>query len=145
MNRMDAQTRAEIARIEERLRKIERRGLDQLSRIGTRERSMNIFVVVGGQVLPVIGLNGIQSALVQPTSILDYDLLTLPTTVDGIGYGTNTSTGDLELLLNAPPCQFGFDVFEGQTVECATSLSIPVTASSPTTYRTVWVMRAIVG
>ncbi len=115
---MNAEERAYLARLEERIRKLESHALDTRSRIGYgAQQRATVLQIVGGQALSNLGLNGIKVAVTAPTTIPAYDLTTLPTTVDGIGYGTNVFTGNLELIGNCPPSWHRWDLIAGMVVE----------------------------
>lgn len=135
-----AQLRRDIDDLQRQARQIPSRWKTDFS-----DMRATVLQVVGGQALAVIGLDGIKVALTQPASIANYDLATLPTCVDGIGYGTNVITGRLELIANCPPSWHRWDLIAGQVIEALSSIRMLITASSPASYRTVWVPSKLVG
>ncbi len=138
---MDNETRQHIQRLERQLADAHQR-VDQRPLWPQAISSASnpaIYQIVGGNTaLSPSGDAGIKRITAAPASILDYDLTTLPTCIDGIGYGRNVFTGDLALIGLFPPALIKWDLWgPAITVLCPASVSILITSSSPARYRTV--------
>ncbi len=135
---MDAHARAEIAVLEERIRRIENKIRDTPSRIARTELAIHCVQIIGGNSLPVIARQGIKRVVALPSDIPVYDLSTSPTCVDGIGYGLDEDTQQVVLVHNGPPSLLKFDLWVGTRVLVKAYQDIAITGTTPTQYAQAW-------
>jgi hypothetical protein len=98
-----------------------------------------LATIVGGNVIAPSGYLGVNLATVAPVSIPDYDLTSIPSTVDGVGVARRIDTGAYILVAHYKPfTPMQVDIYEGQTLICGGSTPLLITGSSPAAYKSLF-------
>jgi len=99
----------------------------------------HLYQVIAGQELFPSGKLGVKYADPAPTELPeDYDLATLPTTIDGVGIGQSVIDNTMVLLANYDGATgVAGDLQEGQTVYCPTVTTLPIDGGGTATLRAV--------
>jgi hypothetical protein len=92
----------------------------------------NMWRVVGGKPLGYSGLIGATYQTALPDSLPEYDVDTMPTTADGVGYILSHDTGETALLWNGPPGNTQFansqaHLWVGMRLLCVDTIKIQIT------------------
>lgn len=134
-----ARIEAEIKDLRSQLRQIPMRF------VGSSKFKTNIWGVIGGKQLGYSSLMGATASDELPADVPEYDLGTMPTTVDGVGYIRSKDTGEVALLWNGPPGQNTADLREGTNIICIDSIRIKITDSDPESYQTFYLCNMRLG
>jgi hypothetical protein len=127
-----ARIEAEIKDLRSQLRQIPMRF------VGSAAFKTNLWTVVGGKPLGYSGLSGATSATELPAEIDEYNLNTMPETIDGVGYIRSIDTGRVALLWNGPPGQAFRDMWEGLVICCIDTIKVKITDSNPERFQTFY-------
>jgi hypothetical protein len=100
--------------------------------------------VVGGKPLGYSGLIGATYQTALPASLPEYDVATMPTTADGVGYILSHDTGETALLWNGPPGNAQYansqaHLWVGMRLLCVDTIKIKITDSDPERFQTFYV------
>ncbi len=133
-----ARIEAEIKDLRSQLRQIPMRW------VGGASFKTNLWTVVGGKPLGYSGLIGATYQATLPDDLPEYDLGTMPTTADGVGYIMSQDTGNTALFWNGPPGNTGIanslaHIWVGMRVLCMDTISIKITDSNPEKFQTFYV------
>jgi hypothetical protein len=142
---MSPAERAYRARIEAEIRDL-RSQLRQIPMrfVGGASFKTNMWTLIGGKTLGYSGLVGATYQTSLPADLPEYDLQTMPTTADGVGYIMSHDTGATALFWNGPPGNTSFansqaHLWVGMRMLCIDSIQIKITSSNPERFQKFYV------